>query len=561
MRTILHKKPREPRWSLQRYICKGFLLVLAMVPLWGGASLAYAQNDTAQQGRLAGIGDTLRDTWDRLQEYLPNILLSLAVLIVGTILARILAGVVHWILAKLSLCKRMRSWMSDNQAAAEAPPHDGARWIAAAVFCILELFVVIAFFHVLKFPPAEENLNRILAHIFEYLPRLLGALLILLVAWIVASILRFIVTRALGMAKLDQRLARGEPPAEGAAPAETWSLTKTLAQTAYWLVFILVLPAVFDALAIEGLRNPMSGMLDKILAYLPNVFLAGIILVVGWFVARTVQRILANLLAAIGLNRLSERIGLTKALGGKTLADLIALVVYILILIPVVIAALNALQVESITQPASAMLSRFLDAIPRLFGAALVMVVAYIVGRLLSQLTASLLESIGLDHIPARLGLGQPPTDEKKASLSKACGYIVLVVVMLLAALAALQQLGFVELAAVLRRFLDFLGDVVLALVVFGLGLFLADLAYRTIRAGRFSFAISLALVARIAIIVLAAAMALQRIGVGENIVLAAFIAIIGMVTVAAAIAFGIGGRDLAKRRLEEWDQKLRGKP
>ncbi|NLX57990.1 MAG: hypothetical protein GXY74_02750, partial [Phycisphaerae bacterium] len=73
--------------------------------------------------------------------------------------------------------------------------------------------------------------------------------------------------------------------------------------------------------------------------------------------------------------------------------------------------------------------------------------------------------------------------------------------------------------------------------------------------------ALSLALFARIAIIVVAAAMALQRIGVGDNIVLVAFVAIIGMVAIAAAIAFGIGGRDLAKRRLEEWDQKLRGKP
>ncbi len=63
---------------------------------------------------------------------------------------------------------------------------------------------------------------------------------------------------------------------------------------------------------------------------------------------------------------------------------------------------------------------------------------------------------------------------------------------------------------------------------------------------------------ARVAIIAVAAAMALERIGVGEQIVETAFALILGAIAVAAAIAFGVGGRDLAKRQLEEWSEKLK---
>jgi hypothetical protein len=70
---------------------------------------------------------------------------------------------------------------------------------------------------------------------------------------------------------------------------------------------------------------------------------AGLILLVGWFVARIVQRIVTNLLAAVGVDRLSEQVGVAKALGKQKLSGVIGLLLYILILIPVLIAALDAL--------------------------------------------------------------------------------------------------------------------------------------------------------------------------------------------------------------------------
>ena len=114
------------------------------------------------------------------------------------------------------------------------------------------------------------------------------------------------------------------------------------------------------------------------------------------------QRIVTNLLAAVGADQLSERVGLAPVLGEQRLSGLLGLVVYVLILIPVLIAALNALALEAITRPASNMLNVILEAIPAIFAAILVVVVAYMVGRVVAGLITDLLTGVGFNAVLAR---------------------------------------------------------------------------------------------------------------------------------------------------------------
>jgi len=97
-----------------------------------------------------------------------------------------------------------------------------------------------------------------------------------------------------------------------------------------------------------------------------------------------------------------------------------------LILIPVLIAALQALALEAITQPVSNMLNQILGAVPALFGAALVLAIAYILGKVIAELVANLLSAIGFDSVLVWLGLGKEPMEGAKKP-SQIAGYIVLV--------------------------------------------------------------------------------------------------------------------------------------
>lgn len=305
-------------------------------------------------------------------------------------------------------------------------------------------------------------------------------------------------------------------------------------------------------------------MLEKVVTFLPNAGLAVIIILLGWLFAGLVRRIVESLMQAAGTDRLGERVGLGRIFKKFNLSALVGLVVYILILVPVIIAALNALQVEGITKPASDMLGKFLAAVPSIFAALLILLIAYIGGRLLGRLATSFMEAIGFDRLPTALGLvgeetAEPATSDaaKPAwSPSQVVGYVVLAVIMLFAITQSCQLLGFVAVAAVIYEFLQFLAQVLLGLAVLALGLYFGNVAAKAVLGSQVAHARWLAVVARVVIIVFASAMALAKIGVGADVVKIAFGLAFGAIAVAAAIAFGLGGRDAAARQIEEWRQK-----
>ena len=492
--------------------------------------------------------------WDQITRlvgaYIPNLIAALAILIVGWLVALIVSAIVRGVLRRTSLDNRLAGLIMGEKAAEGV---EVERLVARGGYYLIMIFVLIAFFQALGLTLITEPLNQLLIQVFQYAPRLLGAGLLLLIAWIVASVLKFALSRVLTAAKIDERLGSEA----GLEEEERVPLAQTLGNAMYWLVFLLFLPAVLSALELVGLLEPVQGMINQILGFLPNIFAAGLILAIGWFVARIVQQIVTNLLAAIGADQLSERVGLAPVLGERRLSGLLGLVVYVLILIPVLIAALNALALEAITRPASNMLNAILEAIPAIFAAILVVVIAYVVGRVVAGLIANLLTGVGFNAVLARLGLGKELAEGERTP-SEIVGYLVLVAIMLFAAIEASRLLGFVLLADLVSEFTAFAGQVVLGLIIFAIGLYLANLAANTVQASGAAQAGWLAMAARVSILVLAGAMALRQMGLANEIINLAFGLLLGAIAVAVALAFGLGGREIAAREVEGWLQSLK---
>ena len=480
--------------------------------------------------------------------YIPSLLGALAILILGWLVALIVSAIVRGLLRRTALDDRAAAWIAGEE---KEKTIDAAEWIGKAVYYLVMLFVLIAFFQALGLTIITDPLNQLLTLVLAYLPQLLGAGLLLLLAWAVATGLRWLILRVLGAAKIDERLGK-----EADLEAEGAPLTKSIAEAVYWLVFLVFLPAILSALNLQGLLGPVQGMVDEALGFLPNLFAAVIILAIGWFAARIAQRIVTNLLGAIGTDRLSEQIGLAPVLGKQQLSGLLGLIVYVLILIPVLIAALNALALEAITQPASNMLNTILGAFPPIFAAALLLVIAYVVGRVVSRLIANLLAGFGFDTILARLGIGEEAAPGKWMP-SQVVGYLILVVIMLFSAVEAARLLGFAALAILVAQFIAFAAQVILGLVIFAIGLYLANLAAKVIQASRAAQAGLFATAARVSILVLAGAMALRQMGLANDIINLAFGLLLGAIAVAVAVAFGLGGRDIAARKLEGWTESI----
>ena len=495
----------------------------------------------------------MKDIWTQFMEqitqliggYIPNLIGAIVILIIGWLIALIIAAIVRGVVRRTKLSDRLARWIWGEE---KGKAVDAERWVGVGVFWLIMIFVLIAFFQTLGLTLITEPLNQILSLVFQYFPRLLAAGLLLLVAWIVASLLRWLLTRALTVAKVDERLSSQA----GLEKEKHVPLSKSVATAVYWLVFLLFLPAVLGALEMAGIIEPVQGMINKILGFVPNIFIAGFILVIGWFLARIVRRIVTNLLAAIGTDKLSERVALAPVLGAQKLSGVLGLVVFVLILIPVLIAALNALKLEAVTRPASDMLNLILAALPAIFTAALVLTVAYIVGRVVCRLITNLLTSAGFNALMARMGIGKEAA-EGKWTPSSVVGYIVLVAIMLFAIMEASDLLEFAAFSTLMAQFMVFAGHVILGLIIFGIGLFLANVASKAIQATGKAQAALMARAAQIAIVVLVAAIALRQMGLADEIINLAFGLLLAAVAAAVAIAFGIGGRELAARQLDEW--------
>lgn len=466
--------------------------------------------------------------------YLPKIVGAVIILIGGWLLALILAAIVRGILRKAHISDTL-SKLSDKEGG------DVAVAFGKGVFWIVMIMTIIAVSQVLGLTLATDPLKHFLTEVAGYLPQLFGAAILLVAAWLVASIVRLIITRVLGAAKIDERVVK-----QGAGEGTRVSITKTIANAVYWLIFLLFLPAILGTLKLEGLLQPVQTMLDKFLGFLPNVLAAVVIGVVGWFVARIVQRIVTNLIAAANIDKYSEKLGM------MPLSKMIGLVVYILILIPVLISALKALALDAITVPASSMLTLILEAIPSVFAAIVVVGIAYFIGKIVSGLITGLLGGVGFNKLFAHMGLGKDVTEGPHAP-SIVVGYIIHATIMLFAVFEASDLLGFKLLSNLLANFTVFGGRILLGLVILGIAFYLANIVAKAINSSKAPSAGLLALIARIAIMLFGVSMGIREMGLANEIINMAFGLILGAIAIALAIAFGIGGRDIAARKLEEW--------
>jgi hypothetical protein len=230
--------------------------------------------------------------------------------------------------------------------------------------------------------------------------------------------------------------------------------------------------------------------------------------------------------------------------------------VFIFIFIPTLIAALDALQIQAISRPATDMLGRILDAVPHLVAAALILVVTYYVARFASSLISRLLNGMGFDTLPAKLGLDRVFTGELKPSTL--VGIVIMFFAMLFATVEAANQLDFTQVGVVVATFIRFGGDVLLGAVILVVGFWLASLVHGVISRGKGEHAQGLAKLARLAIIGLVIAMGLRAMGIADDIVNLAFALTFGAIAVTVALSFGLGGREAAGKQMEYWLARLR---
>jgi len=468
---------------------------------------------------------------------LISVLGALAILVAGWIIAVVIRAVVRRGLSLANLNKRLR-----NGTGEELDVEGG---IARGVFYLILVMAFIAFFNALDLQQVSAPLQSMVDSLLAFLPNLIAGAVLMLVAWVLATLARKIVTKLLSSTGLDDKVAS----AAGMRP-----LSENLGHVLYALILLLFLPIVLGALGMDGLLAPVQDMVGQIVGMLPSIIAAVVLAGVGWFVAGLLRSLVTNLLAASGADKLGERAGLK---GATKLSGLAGLIVFIFVFVPALIAALNALKIEAISRPAVNMLDVFMGSIPNLFAAGVILAISFFIANLVRGLVANLLEGVGFDSVPERLGVGAVvPEGQSPSGLA---GQIAAFFILLFAVVEAAQVIGFSEISGIVAMLIDFGGQVLLGVAIIAVGMWIANMAHGAIaRLGRPNAAFFAGL-ARISILGVVFAMGLRAMNIAENIVNLAFGFTIGAVAVAVALSFGLGGREAAGKQMEHLLSRMRG--
>jgi len=367
-------------------------------------------------------------------------------------------------------------------------------------------------------------------------PAVAGALALLLATAAVAWLARRAVERGVAASGIERRLT---------APG----LARTLGGVAAGIVWLLGLPGILSALGMTALLGPVQAMLGKLLAFLPNLVGAGLILAIGVIVAGIVRQLVSGLLRAAGSEKLAERLGLAVSLGEGGLSGVVGTVVFVLVLLPTVAAALQPLQLDALSVPVTRLVDSVMQLIPRLIVGALIVALGALVGRALAGIVTGLLRGLGFDALPRQIGWTDRAAGGRTAS--EWAGQALMVGVVFVCVVQACEIVGVAVLTEAVSQLGAALLRVATGAVLLVLGLWLAARAASAVVASGVHQAAALAMAARVAVLVFAAALAMRQMGLPAEIVVIAFGALCGAFAVAFALAVGLGGRRIAARLLE----------
>ncbi len=382
--------------------------------------------------------------------------------------------------------------------------------------------------------------------LLSQVPDVIFAILLLIVAFIAAKIVKSLVIKLLKAVNAEKFLSK-----LGVKDTVTNTSIEFVAKLAYFVTFLLFLPGVLDKLGMISVASPIENMVSSFLAFIPKLVAAGIIVAVGLFIANIVKDLLISLLKAVKVDTLQEKAGI-EASENASFSSIIANVIYGIIVLIVITSALDQLGIAAISAPANAVVSSIFAMIPSILAAIVIIAAGVFIAKLVAKLLESLLAGVGADSLIEKI-TGNPA---KKISLSKVISAVVKYVLVIIFLVQGINVLDLPVLTEIGAAVIAYMPAVLSAVIILAIGIFAANTVEALI-AKKFPNAKACALVAKVAVYVLVAFLCLSQLGVATAIVETTFILIIAAVAVAVAIAFGVGGRTFAANTLEKLEKKI----
>ena len=462
-----------------------------------------------------------------------SIIGAILIFIIGWLVALGIAALVRGVLSKVNLNQRMNSSTGKS--------YDLEGIISKIVFWFIFIIAISGALNQLNLNSISTPFANMVNQVLAFIPNLIGAIAVGIIGWVIATVARTGINAALAKTSMDERLSEKA----GVKP-----MSSTIADMVYWFILLVVLTMVLGQLELDGLFAPLTNMVDKIFSFIPNILIAGVVFVVGYIIAKVVRGIVTNLVSTFDVQKLASKAGLSEQ---NSLPNIAGSLAFLVVIIPTIIAALNALKIDVIARPATNMLNKIMEALPNIFMAAAILVVTFYVVRMVANIIKGLIENTQINQLPAKVGLQETMGNKK---ISDLVSYAIIFFAMLFASIAAADLLGFEPISAIIAMFIAFGANIILGAVILFIGFWLANIiagvVERSEQGSQF-----LANIVRVLIMGLVLAMGLKAMGIADSIVNLAFGLTLGAVAVAFALSFGLGGQEAAARFLRKMQDKM----
>ncbi len=277
---------------------------------------------------------------EKIGSFMPDAIAAAIVLIVGIVLASIVRKSSAFCLAKLKVDDRINK-EGGNRIEIES-------LIATFIYYLVVLYVLLLVLSILGVEGVLQPLQNMFEQFVGYIPNLIAAGVIGFAGYIIARIVSVIVGAAgKGVDALSAKMGLGQKI----------SLSKVLQQVVFLFIFVPILIVALDALKMSAISDPATGMLNELLAAIPEIIGAAIILAVFFVVGKFVVSMLVELLRSLGADKVPAKLGLEPVVGNDfSLSKITGSVVFFFIMFTAVISALEKLNMTEISTVLSGLL-------------------------------------------------------------------------------------------------------------------------------------------------------------------------------------------------------------
>ena len=358
----------------------------------------------------------------------------------------------------------------------------------------------------------------------------IAALLIIILGWFIAGILKKVIKKLLQKSGIDNKLTTKV------------KISDIISKIIYFLVMMFVFMLALEKLGMTSVLEPVKNLLNGFTSFIPNIIGASLVGYIGYMLATIVSELVG--LSGDTLKKFTPKLNLPENIN---LVTILKKVVFIFIFIPLLISALNILNLTAVSEPATNMLESFFEAIPKVLVATIIIIVFVVGGRFLSGLIKDLLDSLNLNEVLKSVSLDSLFGN---INVEKLIANIVYAFIILFGIITAIEKLDFTKLSEMINSIVEIGGNILFGLIILAIGNWIANIASKSfMKSGDNVFVGN---VIKVAILAIFLAIGLRRMGIADDIINLAFGITLGAVALTIVLSFGLGGREAAGKQMSK---------